>query len=183
METRDDRWIQTFTGRAFWPLDPDPSKVDIFDIAQSLACNNRFNGHTIVPYSVAQHSVIVSQICDPADALYGLLHDASEAYIHDIVRPIKLSVQVDGRPYAEAEDRVMRAILNHYGLDLPLPESVIHADNVALVMEKRDLMAPCEREWHRYDITPLAWRVVAVDWKTARSMFMDRFEELTRKAA
>src|ERR1700683_336889 len=98
-------WIVTFSGRRFYVLDPRPSDVRIEDIAHSLSLQCRFNGHVKNFYSVAQHSVLVSERCDPADALYGLLHDASEAYIGDMSAPLKHTDEMTA--FRDAERHVM----------------------------------------------------------------------------
>ncbi|MEM9149127.1 MAG: hypothetical protein AAGB19_01555 [Cyanobacteria bacterium P01_F01_bin.3] len=82
-----DAWIQTFTGKAFWPLEPDPELICIEDIAWALAHQSRYSGHCDRFYSVAEHSLWVSGQCSPEHKLWGLLHDASEAYLSDVVRP------------------------------------------------------------------------------------------------
>src|ERR1019366_9954250 len=84
----DDGAIRTYSGVRFKPLDPDPA-VGISDIAHALANQCRFGGHSSAFYSVAQHSVRVSEICAAEDALWGLLHDASEAYLVDVPAPLK----------------------------------------------------------------------------------------------
>jgi len=142
-EKRKGDWIQTYTGRVFWPLDPRPSEVHIADIAHALANQCRYAGHTLAFYSVAQHSVLVANHLPPELAKWGLLHDASEAYLVDLPRPVKRIVQ----GYVEAEEQVMAAIAMQLGLSWPMPELVHVADNEALATEKRDLMAPCEKHW------------------------------------
>jgi hypothetical protein len=89
-------WIETYTGKEFYPYDPRPEEVDIRDIAHALAHICRFNGHTKYHYSVAQHSVYCAELAkrrgySTAIQLYALLHDAAEAYICDIPRPLKPS--------------------------------------------------------------------------------------------
>src|SRR5579885_2784587 len=86
---RHGDWIQTYCGVAFYPLDPRPEEILIEDIAHALSMLCRFTGHVKRFYSVAQHCVYVSHRCDPKDALWGLLHDAAEAYLNDISRPVK----------------------------------------------------------------------------------------------
>src|ERR1017187_10636100 len=76
--------ITTFSGIHFWPLLPNPADIRIEDIAHALSNQCRFAGHAREFYSVAEHSVRVSQLCPPEDALWGLLHDASEAYLTDV---------------------------------------------------------------------------------------------------
>src|SRR4051812_30250690 len=84
---RVGNWMQTFTGRQFWPVDPRADEIAIEDIARALAMTCRFGGHVRFHYSVAQHSFLVSLVCSPEHALWGLLHDASEAYLGDVVWP------------------------------------------------------------------------------------------------
>jgi hypothetical protein len=77
-------WIQTVSGRQFWPLAPKAEDVDIGDIAHALAMKCRYSGHTQKFYSVAEHSVHISLALlrdgwNPTTALWGLLHDAAEA--------------------------------------------------------------------------------------------------------
>ena len=142
-DKRKGDWIQTYTGQAFWPLDPRPSEVHIADIAHSLANQCRFAGHSLTYFSVAQHSVLVSDNLPPELAKWGLLHDASEAYLVDVPRPVKRSIQ----GYNEIEEQVMAAIAMQIGLSWPMPELVHVVDAEALATERRDLMAPCERRW------------------------------------
>src|SRR3990167_2984266 len=101
-------WIQTASGIAFWPLRPRIEDVRIEDIAHALAAVNRFNGHTRVPWSVAEHSLQLTyelvRVGSPRETcLYGLLHDASEAYLCDMPRPLKRAAVMAGYRLAEAE--------------------------------------------------------------------------------
>jgi len=132
--------IVTYTGKIVTPLNPDPETICIEDIAHSLANQCRFTGHTKEFYSVAQHSVLVSQLVPPEDVKWGVLHDASEAYLSDIARPIKQAEGL-GETYLETEYLLMRAIAERFDLPpLPLPESVKRADNVMLDTEIKELM-------------------------------------------
>src|SRR5687767_12883862 len=77
------RFIQTYSGRTVEPYDPDPAAICVLDIAHHLSMLCRFTGAVRQFYSIAQHSVLVSALCDPEDALAGLLHDAEEYVFAD----------------------------------------------------------------------------------------------------
>lgn len=141
---RTGNYMLTFSGRRFWPTDPHPDDVHLEDIAHALALQNRFGGHTRSPYSVAQHCVLVSELVPPALALEGLFHDASEAYIVDIPRPLKYSVGMEG--YKPIEAAVQEAICLKYGLPATLAPAIKVADDAACYAEMRDLMPPAQVE-------------------------------------
>lgn len=172
-------WIQTRTGAKFDVLDPRPSLIDPRDIAWALAHQCRFSGHTSRFYSVAQHSVLVSLECAPDDALAGLLHDATEAYLCDLPRPIKRHT-VCGHHYRLMESRVWEAVATRFGISCDLPPSVERADVKLLATEARDLMAPLHPEWTTGGpgSEALADRIVAVGPADALAMFAARFDEL-----
>src|ERR1700744_4853571 len=107
-------WIQTFTGKKFSPLAPRPEDVDIRDIAHALAMKCRFNGHCSPFYSIAEHSVRVSWLLEQQgkrEALWGLMHDAADAYLPDLGAPIKNHFHLhDGKnieSFNHAEDRLL----------------------------------------------------------------------------
>lgn len=166
-------WIQTFTGRCFWPLDPQPAEVDIRDIAHALSMRCRYAGHTTRFYSVAEHSVLVSLAVPPAAALWGLLHDAAEAYSADVPRPLKQFLP-DWKPM---EARIMAAVCRRFGLLLIEPAAVKRADLAILADERAALMAPCEREWGEMP-DPLGVEIVGLPPAEAEAMFLDRFATL-----
>lgn len=147
MERQGD-WMQTFTGRQFWPVDPRPDEICIEDIAHSLAMQCRFGGHCLRFYSVAEHSVLVSRSLPSGFALWGLLHDAAEAYVLDVVRPLKPYLP----GYRDIEDRVMIAICERFGLDyitnpFAMPSAVKLADNRILLTERDQNMRPTDHVW------------------------------------
>lgn len=176
MTRTESNWIQTFSGRQFWPLDPKPGDVDVADIAHALALKCRFAGHCKAFYSVAQHSVLVSTVVPEEEALWGLLHDAAEAYLADLPRPVKAETPA----FRDAEGRIMRAVAERFGLAWPEPEGVKLADAVLLVTEQRDLMGPPPAPWFASrPAEPMAGKVEPVDWRAAERLFLARFEELT----
>ena len=177
--------IVTYTGRIIEPLDPNPEDIDLDDIAHALSNQCRFTGHTKSFYSVAQHSVLVSEHCDPSDAKWGLLHDASEAYLSDIARPLKREARF-GAVYKEAETRLMMAVSTHFSLprgltiETIIPQSVKEADDLLLRWEMRDLMHPrcSEDSWvNTYDLEALP-RLKTWSPSKAREAFLIRYAEV-----
>lgn len=173
---RNGDWIQTYTGRQFWPIDPRVEDVTIEDIAHALSHQCRYSGHTEKFYSVAEHCVRVS-ICVPVEfALWGLLHDATEAYLIDLPRPLKRYEPI-GEPYRDAEARLQKVICAAFGLTYPEPREVAIADNILLFTEKRDLMKPEPSAWAEY-AKPLDEIITPWTSSKAREKFLSRFDEL-----
>lgn len=131
-------FTRTYSGGVFYPLDPRIDDINITDIAHHLSQINRFTGATRVPYSVAQHSVLVSMILPDYLKLAGLLHDAAEAYCNDISTPIKYSVGMEG--YRSIEARIDLAIRIKFGLTQLGADDIKTADRILLQAERRDLM-------------------------------------------
>lgn len=143
-ERRGD-WMQTFSGRRFWPIDPRPEDVAIEDIAHALALQSRFDGHCLRFYSVAEHSVLLARAASPSAALWLLLHDASEAYLSDMVRPLKRFMP----EYRAAEDRVAWVIYEAFGMDPGAePAEVKALDNRILMNERAQNMRPTGEVWN-----------------------------------
>lgn len=169
-------WVFTFTGEPFWPLEPRKQDVRILDIAHHLSQLCRYGGATRRPYSVAQHSVIVSQACPQKFALHGLLHDGSEAYLVDITVPVKGDRALAG--YRAIEERVQRVIYERFGLSPEEPEEVKRVDRVVALTEIRDLVNTPDG-WHSDEVQPLKKRVLPLGADRARSLFLNRFCVLT----
>jgi hypothetical protein len=171
-----DGFIGTFSGLRFWPLDPDPVKILIADIAHALAHQCRFGGHASKFYSVAEHSVHVSQLCLPEHALWGLLHDASEAYLVDLPRPLKQLPEF--APYREAERQLQRAVAVRFGLPEDQPASVTEADETMLWIEAHSLLDSAAVEVIR-DMRPPFEITDPLPPVEAERLFLRRFKELT----
>lgn len=171
----EDAWIQTYSGIRFNPTNPVVGSIVIADIAHSLSMQCRFSGHVKKFYSVAQHSVLVSYLCDEKDALWGLLHDASEAYLVDVPRPIKRSGKFDA--YIEFETKMQNAICERFGLPMAEPVSVKNADKRMLSTEARDLMGPLHPDWVN-PTDPYPFKIEALPQQEAKNLFMKRFYEL-----
>jgi hypothetical protein len=168
-----DGWIQTYTGKQFWPLDPDVEDIDIIDIAHSLSNQCRFTGHTRIFYSVAEHSVYVSMACKPENTKWSILHDASEAYISDMASPVKKSFPL----FNKAEEKLMKLIAQKFGLEYPPPEDVTRADYKVLAAEKRDLFGRAPAAWTKL---PEPWEGKIEGWSPveAEKKFLARYYEL-----
>lgn len=160
----DNNYIRTFTGRKFWPLQPRQDDLDINDIAHALSNICRFTGHTRLFYSVAEHSVRVAEILPPDLRLWGLLHDASEAYLCDLASPVKK--QCAG--YAEAEGKLEFEIATAFGLSWPRPFDIKTADLTLFEAERRDLMPGDYRPVDYPHISPWCPRY-------ARTRFLEAF--------
>ena len=141
---REGDYLGTYSGNKFWPLDPRPEEVCLEDISHALSQICRFNGHTTEPYSVALHCLSVERLLeqrgyDKLTRLYGLLHDAAEAYVCDLPRPLKRFI----KNYGIIELAVMDAVYKHFGLDRPSVEieiAVGDADDYILALEAKKLM-------------------------------------------
>jgi len=167
-------WIQTYTGKAFYPLSPKVEDVDILDIAHALSNICRFTGHTNCFYSVAEHSVLVSNSVSPEVALQGLLHDSSEAYLTDIARPIKPFLT----NYQTYENKLLEIIFIRFGLNFPISSEVKEADNRILLNERNELMKPPPMSWE-LNCEPLSnIRIYGLSPRVAENLFLSRFYEL-----
>lgn len=165
----------TFTGTYFDFANPKRETIHIEDIARALSNICRFNGHTKEFYSVAQHSVLVSEACNPEDALHGLLHDASEAYLGDVVTSLK-----DMLPsYKVLEADLQSAIYRCFGLDPEMPASVKYADLSLLAAERRDLMNHGGYSWSVLDgVEPIGHLIEPLLPKQAYNLFINRYFEI-----
>lgn len=173
--TRKGDWIQTHLGIRFYPLDPRPEEVEVQDIAHALSLMCRFGGHIREFYSVAQHSVYVSQCVPKEYRLWALLHDAAEAYISDLCAPVKRSIRDAGIMfYHEAEALIMGAVCRKFGLSEQEPACVKLADRRMLATEKR--LFDVELKWQdgpeSYDFT-----VEPLDPSAAEAWFLSAYEE------
>lgn len=178
-------FVFSVSGRAISLFDPQPDSFDITDIAHALAMQPRFNGNTRSHYSVAQHSVLVSELV-PADcALAALLHDASEASLGDIVSPVK---RVLRELFAPIEARVMAAIHERFGLPRELPEAMAAAVHLAdmrmLAAEKAQLLDFDAGHWPVLaGIEPAPFVIAPMSNTEAKAYFLARFDQLTQPLA
>lgn len=167
---RNGDWMQTYTGRKFWPLDPRPEDFDIEDIAHSLSMNCRYNGHCIKFYSVAEHSChLFDAFQSKEDKKWAILHDAPEAYVSDIVSPLKR----DMPEFQKIENRIMSAIVVRWKLEGKVIPINVHWADKAIVRDELANMRDVPAEWN---IPRFGIRAQIQCWwpEKAKAEFLDR---------
>ena len=173
-------WKQTFTGLKFWLTAPQPDTICIEDIAHHLAMQCRYDGATKTHYSVAQHSILVSELLPDNLTLSGLLHDAAEAYIGDQTKPYKDLVET--RFSLSIEYKITLAIYEKFKawpLHVNSPE-IKEADLQVLRAEALQVLAhhPIE-DWH-IDLPKKEILITEWPWQLAEKLFLKRFNELVK---
>lgn len=187
-------WIQTYTGLKFFPTDPDANAFDVRDIARALSMQCRYVGHVDRFYSVAEHSVRISREAEKRMMLehghaegsetvrrvaqWGLIHDASEAYLGDVSRPLK--VQECMRGYREAEARLMEALRRWLDLPQGEPQIIRALDTEILGTEARQLKDPVHEDWGQTcpgGVLPAALPGMELGWvqATAEMIYLKRW--------
>lgn len=173
-------WLLTHTGKQLDLIDPQPDMIDLIDIAHGLANECRFSGQCRYYYSVAQHCVLASGIVPEEFAWEALLHDATEAYLKDIPRPLKLMLP----DYRAVEAKLDAAIRETFAIPAMASAEVKQADLVLLATEKRDLMPADKDAWPvLHGVTPLDRRITACNAGRAKSLFLQRTIEILQRDA
>jgi uncharacterized protein len=191
---RAGNYMHTSNGKKYWPLDPKPEEVHVDVVAHHLATRCRYNGATQhkmfrsrIFYSVAEHSVYVSRYIEyvlkkPEYALEGLLHDGSEAYNGDLIRPLKYD-PLFREPFKRVEDLNEAAGASRFNLVFPYPKEVKIADEAVTNAEIQQIIArdPNE-EWDSgklHDDTLTApYQIEMLSPFAAKEMFLLRYEEV-----
>lgn len=175
--------IELASGGRFFPLDPDSESILIEDIAHSLARNCRYNGHVPGFYSVAEHSTLMSYaITNYTDEkgvelpLWALLHDATEAYLPDMPRPVKSLVS----GFEEAEQRLRETVAEAFDLEMPIPDKVEWMDDAILADEARQLMKSGGEDWYLPE-EGVGIEVHGWDHMFAEAQFLRRFADLNQQ--
>lgn len=173
-----DTWMWTYSGKHLHPLAPVADEIELIDIAHGLSLQNRYGGHTTKPYSVAEHSVIVSFYVDPRFAREALLHDAAEAYIGDLIRPIKY--QPCMQAFRDAEVRLEAAIFERFDI-VSTEESraaVKTIDDRILLDEVSQIIRGGDIGPVQHLGPPLGVRIECLNGRKAEHVFLRRFREL-----
>lgn len=185
-------WIETFTGKRFYPLEPESRDVDILDIAHPLANICRFNGHSTRFYSVAEHSILMCEFARKMghcgeNLITFLLHDAHEAYVGDLTRPFKQSLRQTSEflydVYTKMFTRLDKAIFEGLGFDytyLELNKNLIKClDNAILAKEKEILFPDSPNKWSLSE-KPLDIKIECWAPEKAEKIFLDIFANLQK---
>ena len=169
MAEYEENFIETFSGNKFHYLEPSFDEIHIEDIAHALSLKCRFSGHCREFYSVAEPSIRVAQLVPLELRLEALLHDAAEAYMPDVPRPIKNKFAL-----RKFEDVILRVIFDKYAIRTRNSSIVKWADDVLIATEARDLM-PNMNGWANL-AEPLESTICPQDIRNIRSIFLELFK-------
>ena len=138
--------VETCSGRYVDVRHPDPTTIDTVDIAHALSMQCRFNGHVLDFYSVAEHCVRVASHLPASLRIHGLLHDAAEAYVGDVVTPVKRWL----RGFAGMEDRTLHAIYAHLQVSCPgtAERKLVHQADLLALREEAWALLPSQGRWY-----------------------------------
>lgn len=170
-----DNWIQVYGGIAFDLDNPDPKTITIENIAHSLSMLCRFGGHCNRFYSVAEHSVHCYDQANDKDKKEALLHDGTEAFVVDLVTPVKLMLP----EYKKLEDRIDLVIRSKFGLPESITPQVKKIDRRMLMTEKQQLMDKAPRSWDRTD-NPYSFELPCWSPDQAKEEFLKRWDSMDK---
>lgn len=173
-------YISTYLGNRFYPLERRVDRIELEDIAHGLAFQCRFNGQTRDFYSVAQHSLIVASLVPLHQRRAALLHDACEAYLGDVVKPLKPLLG----DYVALEEAVTRQIAETFGVGFGDYRAIKRADMIALATEKRDLMPHSTETWsYLVGIKPLPEAIEPMPPAQAKRAFLQAWSDYESQMA
>lgn len=201
--------IQTYTGKKFWPFNPDPADICIEDIAHALSLKCRFGGHSKFHYSVAYHSLLASEMAEKtidimnlsfegllplssrSTSICALLHDAAEAYMPDFAAPVKdlfrhitNSKKEPYRSIAKLEGILDRTIYEALGLPFPSGPDLAIVKSIDLRMlatERHQVMRP-GFDWEGLiGVKPYQIQIIDRQPEVMEKWFLDKFFQLTEK--
>lgn len=177
-EIIEKSWVITLSGNRFNILQPDPEAIRIEDIACALARQARFNGHTRFFYSVGQHSCLGAEVSPTKEiALHMLFHDATEAYVGDLVSPVKALLP----DFEVIESRIHWAISKKIGLEFPLPKVVKQIDRRLLATEVRDLITKDISSWGIGPDEPFEFPIIPWPPEVTEARFLEIARKLMNK--
>jgi len=170
--------VRTYTGKNVDLLKPRPQDIDVRDIAHHLAKLDRYNGAGQFTFSVGHHSLLVSDALPKEYKLHGLLHDATEAYLGDVVSPLKKLLP----DYRKIEQGVMSAICNKFEITFPRPGIIKKADMAVMAAEMHQVC-----KWPDLPLKqglpepPKGMVIKKMNWRQVKETFLERFKELSKE--
>jgi uncharacterized protein len=177
-------FVETYTGRMFFPRDPKAADLSIIDIAHHLAQQCRYSGATEWPYSIAQHCCLLSDYVtgvlkgSPLDALQMLLHDGAEAYLLDVPRPIKQFLP----DYRTWDHNIQMCIRAWIGLsEVPIPVWQDELDSRIIADERAQLMSDSGNDW-QHDVEPLDIAIEQWGSRQSEQQFLMRYARYSHEA-
>ncbi len=176
---RTAKFVETYTGRKFYPTLADPGAFSVIDIAHALSNQCRYSGHTRDFYSVAQHSCLLTGYAlevmkaTPDEALQVLMHDGPEGYLVDIARPVK-QYMPEYKGWDTSIDKAMRKWL---GWEHAAEPDYLHEIDGRIVADERAaLMSKSGNDWGRID--PLGVQIDYWGPREAEEQFLMRYAGL-----
>lgn len=173
-------WIETYSGKYVNLLDPTEESIEVYDIAHALSMQCRFGGHSEGFYSVAEHSVLVSLLVSPENRLAALFHDSAEAYLGDVVSPLKERLT----EYKGIELCMLETIASKFSLDWPFDEEIKRADRAQLKTEAKYLLPSGGKDWNQsyFGDGSIKGKIPkCLQPIEAKQLFLTRFWELSDK--
>lgn len=173
-------WMETYSGKQFFFMDPHPSTIDEVDIAHAIGKLCRYGGHTRKFYSVAEHCCRLAQYVaklhpnDTQLAFEALMHDSTEGYLVDMPRPIKQQLP----DYKVIEEKLARAIALRFGLRHPFPRLIHELDSRILVDERKQAMSKSKNNWGIDGLEGLGIHLQFWDPVEAPYKFLTYFKDL-----
>lgn len=150
MTEKNMNWMCTISGKKVYLDNPSEDDIILEDAVRALSRIPRFGGHTDKFFSVAQHSVLVASLCPTSCKREGLMHDLIEAYVGDVILPIKRMVP----GFKALEERFQNLIAKKFNLTYPYPAPVKEADIIAMQIEATNLMPSVAHMYDRGYPTP-----------------------------
>lgn len=174
----DGGWIMTFTGKKFYPTNPDSDLINIVDIAHALSNICRYAGHSKFFYSVGQHSILLAEYVkkiglSKEHQLAALTHDSSEAYLVDIPKPVKHCF----KGYAEAEDKVSDAVAQKFGFSPDLFLEVKPYD-VSILLDEVAVLYDAPRSVWNVNAEPLGVKIESWTSEFTKQKFLQTYKDI-----
>lgn len=168
-----DSKIMLHSGRLFDFLRPELNEVSVEDVAHGLAHTCRYGGQCDGFFSVAEHSVLVSEVVNSSQ-LAALFHDAAEAFVGDMPRPLKQLLP----EFRLIEKRIEQALFARFGIPWPVPSHVKQADYTVMAAEQRVLMPSGTNPWVTASVEPADVPIRRLHPEQAKAFFLERYAQL-----